>query len=199
MLAAMTRLRIFWGVVALLVIAALAMYAINPFHAATFDPRARILGVLPFRAPSRSMEPTVYEGAIFLANVATLRNRDPRVGEIIVFRYPPNPDVMYLKRVVATGGMTIEMRHGVVYLDGERLPEPWLPTTPITEVDVGGQLMPVREDDLYTDLPPLRVPDGHFFVLGDSRGNSADSRAWGFVPRGLVVGSYMRGFWIEKP
>jgi signal peptidase I len=193
-LVAVTRLRIVWGGLALLVIATLAIYALNPLHAASLDPRARILGVLPLRAQSRSMEPTVHEGAWFLANVTTLRDRDPRVGEIIVFRYPLDPDVMYLKRVVATGGMTIEMRKGVIYLDGVRLAEPWLPVTPITEVDVGGVRMAVHMEDLYADLAPLRVPERHFFVLGDSRGNSVDSRRWGFVPRELVVGSYLKVF-----
>lgn len=190
MLVAVTRLRIVWGGLALLVIAALAMYVLNPFHAATRDPRARILGVLPFRAPSRSMEPTVPEGTIFLANLAALRNRDPRVGEIIVFRYPPRPEVMYVKRVVATGGMTLEMRKGVIYLDGKRLDEPWLPAQPVTEIEFDGRRIPVRPEDLHSDLAPLFVPERHFFVLGDSRGNSEDSRVWGFVPRDLVVGSY---------
>jgi signal peptidase I len=193
-LVAVTRLRIAWGALALVVIAALAMYAINPFHVASLDPRARIIGLLPFRMPSRSMEPTVKEGDIFLASAFSLRNRDPRVGEIVVFRWPVKPDVMFVQRVIAVGGMTIEMRHGVVFLDGKRLPEPWLPQTPITEVEVQGRLVPVSLDDLYTDLSPTRVPEGQFFVLGDSRGNSNDSRHWGFVPRELVVGTYVKMF-----
>lgn len=77
MLSAVTRLRIVWGGLALLVVAAAAMYVLNPFHAASRDPRARIIGLLPFRAPSHSMEPTVKDGAFFLVNVATLSSRDP--------------------------------------------------------------------------------------------------------------------------
>jgi signal peptidase I len=192
MLSAVTRLRIVWGGLALLVIAALAMYALNPYHVASHDPRARILGVLPFRAPSHSMEPTVKEGQFFLANVATLRNRDPGIGEIVVFRYPPRPDVMYLKRVVATGGMTIEMRHGVIYLDGNPLAEPYLPAQPITEMIRDGQRTPLPPEWIYTDMSPIQVPEHHFFLLGDNRGNSEDSRVWGFVPRELVVASYVR-------
>jgi signal peptidase I len=189
-----TRLRIVWGGLALLVIAVLAMYVVNPYHAASRDPRARVLGLIPFRAPSLSMEPTVREGAFFLANVMTLRSRDPRIGEIVVFRYPPNPDVTYLKRVVATGGMTIEMRHGVIYLEGQRLAEPYLPAQPIAEMIRDGQRIPLREADIYYDMPPTRVPERHFFMLGDNRGNSQDSRHWGFVPREMVVASYMPVF-----
>jgi signal peptidase I len=192
MLVAVTRLRIVWVGLALVVIAALAMYAANPFHAATLDPRARITGLLPFRVPSKSMEPTVREGTVCFASAASLRNRDPRVGEIIVFRWPVKPEVMFLQRVIATGGTAVEMRHGVVYLDGTQLAEPWLPREAVTHVEVDGQPMPVRPDDLYADLPPMRVPDGFFFVLGDSRGNSNDSRHWGLVPRELIVGSYVR-------
>lgn len=194
MLVAVTRLRIVWGGLALLVIALLAMYALNPFHAATLDPRARIIGFLPFRTPSMSMEPTIKEGTVFFASVAALRDRDPRIGEIVVFRWPPRPEIMYVKRVIATGGTTVEMRHGVVYLDGKQLDEPWLPATPITEVTFRGERIPLPLDALYADMAPMPVPPGHFFMLGDSRGNSEDSRHWGFVPRELIVGSYVRMF-----
>jgi len=175
-------------------IALLAIYAINPYHVASLDPRPRIIGFEPFTAPSQSMEPTVHEKSFFLANVVTLRNRDPHVGEIIVFRYPPNPDIRYLKRVIATGGMTVEMRKGVVYLDGKRLDEPWLPEHPITEYEIRGERVALSADYLYFDMPPVRVPDHQFFVLGDNRGNSEDSRRWGFVPRELVYGSYTKVF-----
>jgi signal peptidase I len=190
MLVAVTRLRILWGGLALLVIAALAMYALNPFDAASRDPRARVFGLIPFRTPSKSMEPTLREGSLFVANVAALRNRDPRVGEIIVFRYPPNPEIMYVKRVVAAGGMTLEMRHGVVYLDGKPLAEPYLPGRPITEMVYRGQRIPLSPENIYADLPPQRIPEHQFFVLGDNRGNSEDSRVWGNVPRELIVGTY---------
>lgn len=190
MLVAVTRLRIVWATSTLLASAALAMYVVNPFHTASADPRARVLGLIPFRVPSKSMEPTIREGGFVLANVATLRNRDPRVGEIIVFRYPPNPEIMYVKRVIATGGTTIEMRHGVVFLDGKALSEPWLPAQPITETVFRGERIPLPQEYLYSDLAPRSVPDGQFFVLGDNRGNSEDSRVWGTVQRALILGSY---------
>lgn len=194
MLVAVTRRRIVWGGFALVVIAVLAMYAINPYHVASLDPRPRVLGFEPFTAPSQSMEPTVHEKAFFLANVMALRNRDPAIGEIIVFRYPPAPTIKYLKRVIATGGMTVEMRKGVVYLDGKRLDEPWLPKHPITEIVLRGERFALSDDLLYSDMPPARVPENQFFVLGDNRGNSEDSRRWGFVPREFVYGTYVKVF-----
>ena len=61
----------------------------------------------------------MHENQIFVVNVAALRDRDPRVGEIIAFSFPPKPDVDYIKRVVAASGSTIEMRGGTVFLDGK--------------------------------------------------------------------------------
>jgi len=178
-------------------IAVLAMYVINPYHVADADPRPRVLGFTAYRVPSMSMEPTLPDGSVFLVNLMTLRNRDPVVGEIIVFRYPPRPEIKYVKRVIATGGMTVAMRHGAVYLDGERLAEPYLPAQPITEMDYHGERRPLRAEDIYFDMAPVRVPEHHFFLLGDNRGNSEDSRYYGFVPRELVVGtagsSFIRG------
>jgi signal peptidase I len=172
--------------------APLAMYFLNPFNTASEDPRARIFGYLVFRAPSRNMEPTIHEGDTFLVNVATLRTRDPAVGEIIVFQFPPRPEVLYVKRVVATGGTTIEMRKGVIWLDGSKLEEPWLPREPITRTSMNGHQIELRPEDIYYDLPPTPVPEGHFFVLGDNRGNSSDSRHWGLVPRDMIIGVYSR-------
>jgi signal peptidase I len=188
MLGRVARKIIAWVAIGLIVVIPPAMYVLNPFHTASDDPRARILGFTVYRMPARSMEPTIHEGEIFLANVATLRNRDPAVGEIIVFRYPPRPDVFYIKRVIAAGGSTVEMRKGVVYLDGKVLPEPWLPAQPQTETEFRGRLVQFRPEDIYADLAPTPVPPDHFFVLGDNRGNSEDSRRWGFVPRENVIG-----------
>ena len=165
-----------------------ATYVINPFNTASADPRARILGFTLYRSPSRSMEPAMREGDVFIVSAAALRNRDPRIGEIVVFRFPPDPAISYVKRVVATGGTTIEMRKGAVYVDGHAVDEPWLPAEPIRTAVYEGTTMPLREEDIYADLAPLAVPVNHFFVLGDNRGNSSDSRTWGFVPRENMIG-----------
>jgi signal peptidase I len=168
--------------------AAIAIYLINPFDTASDDPRARIIGYTLYRIPSRSMEPTLHEGAIFVVSAAALRNRDPRVGEIAVFRYPPDPAITYVKRVVATGGTTIELRKGALYVDGESVDEPWLPADPIRTFEMNGETVALREEDIHADMAPLAVPKDHFFVLGDNRGNSSDSRVWGLVRREDMIG-----------
>ena len=169
------RLILVFGV--LLLGTAYAMYFINPFNSTSKNPTARIFGYTMYRMPSRSMEPTIHESDVFVVNVAALRDRDPRVGEIIVFKSPPQPEVHFIKRVVAVGGSTIEIRAGTVLLDGMPLDEPYLAAEPIFA-------------DHNDDFGPLEVPAGQFFVLGDNRGNSLDSRFWGTVPRDHVIGVY---------
>jgi signal peptidase I len=188
MLGRVERRKTAWAIVGLVVAIPAAMYVLNPFNTPSKDPRARILGFTVYRVPARSMEPTLKEGDIFVVNVAALRNRDPAVGEIIVFEFPPNPEVSFVKRVVASGGSTLEMRKGVIYVDGKILPEPWLPAQPLTETEYNGEIVRFRPEDIHADLAPTLVPPRHFFVLGDNRGNSSDSRAWGFVPRENVIG-----------
>lgn len=138
-------------------------YFLNPYGVPTWDWRARLLGVTSYRMPSRSMEPTLRDGAIFWVDSAVLRERAPRAQEIVVFRYPPDPTVRFVKRIVAVGG--------------QRLDEPYLPAIP---------LVPDGSDS----FPAVLVPAGSYFVLGDNRGNSADSRVRGFVLRDHVIGIY---------
>jgi len=165
--------------VILLLLVAL-MYFVNPTHTGSYDPILRVSGYAMFRMPARSMEPTLRPNQYFVASSWPLASRDPEVGEVIVFAYPPDPEIMYVKRIVATGGSTIEMRGGAVLLDGRVLPEPWLVPNP-------------EFPDMNADFGPVQVPEEHFFVLGDNRGNSADSRVWGFVPRDNVIGIYSPG------
>ena len=126
-----------------------------------------------FYIPSASMEPTLEKGDRVLVNKLSYDLHDIHRGDIVVFELPPEKvgddgikDL--IKRVIGLPGETIETRDGIVYIDGERLDEPYL------------------ADGVTTDSPPIEkqvVPEGHIFVMGDNRDNSADSR---FANRGPI-------------
>lgn len=188
----MSRQRSPWiaiaAVGAVIIGATVATYFINPFNTASEEPSARLVGYTPYRVPGVSMEPTLRAGKSFIVKTAALRNRDPAVGEIVVFQYPPNPRIHFVSRVVAVGGTTLELRKGELFIDGDHVAQPWLPAEPIRTFEVDGAVMPLREADIFPDLAPLAIPNDHFFVMGDNRGNAEDSRVWGFVPRANMIG-----------
>lgn len=180
--------RVALALIALALLFGIVVYLVNPYHSPLRDPRARILGYMPYRQPSLSMAPTIPQGAIFVVDTHALGHRDPRPGEMVAFLYPPKPSVVYSKRVIAVGGSTIEIRGQRVYVDGKELDEPYVARRTILppEYEEMRGMWPPQ-----SDLPPFRVPDGQFFVLGDNRGNSEDSRVWGTVPRELMVGTFV--------
>ncbi|MEW6523434.1 MAG: signal peptidase I [Bacillota bacterium] len=130
-----------------------------------------------FVVQGSSMEPTLLNSERLLVNKITFRLREPQRGDIIVFRYPRSPDRDYIKRVIAVAGETVEIKLGRVYVDGRVLSEPYL----------------LRSGT--ANFPVTMVPDGHVFVLGDNRGNSDDSRAFGPVPLELIKGKAFFVFW----
>jgi signal peptidase I len=132
-----------------------------------------------FYIPSESMEPTLHKGDRILVNKWSYRLHDVNRGDVVVFERPENaaslnpqddiPDL--IKRVVGLPGDTVEGRDGSVYVNGKRLVEPYLPATTRTDT-----------------FEPIDVPEGEVFVMGDNRGNSTDSRAFGPIDEGLIVG-----------
>lgn len=103
-------------------------------------------------------------------------------GDIIVFRYPLNPEETFLKRVAAVGGDRLEIRDGVVYINSRPVNEPYA----------------VHRRPLYAaqeQMRPMVIPRGKLFVMGDNRDNSSDSREWGLVPMENVIGEPMLVYW----
>ncbi|MDQ7844810.1 MAG: signal peptidase I [Armatimonadota bacterium] len=139
--------------------------------------------VQAFYIPSGSMEPTLQVGDRILVGKFTYRFEEIRRGDVIVFHYPLNPGKDFVKRVVGLGGETVELRDGMVLING----------TPIRELYptalAGG------DRACTSNYGPQKVPPGELFVLGDNRCNSEDSRFFGFVPRSNVVGKALFIYW----
>lgn len=163
--------------------------------------------VKPYRIPSESMEPTLDIGQRVLVNRIGNRFNDPEVGDIVVFHPPqgaevnrcaddrsgqntPRPcaestpdraDVNFIKRVVAGPGDTVAVEEGHVILNGERQDEPFIRAC-------GGAPECNMPD-------PITVPADHWYMMGDNRGRSADSRIWGPVPKEWIIGGAFATYW----
>lgn len=124
-----------------------------------------------------SMEPTLHDNERLIANKISYRFETPERGEIIIFRPPLEIKRNYIKRIIGVPGDKIEITDGEIYINSEKLEEPYV------------------KSRSYENIPPTIVPDNSFFVLGDNRPNSSDSRYWGFVPRKNVVGRAWIVFW----
>jgi len=154
-----------------------------------------------YRIPSGSMEDTLLVGDFLLANKflygsrIPLTNihlpeiRDPEPGDVVIFKFPKDPSMIYIKRCVAVGGQTVQVRDKVLYVDGKAVEMP--PTGKHTDTNNGrGRLETPRDN-----FGPYRVPDGSYFMMGDNRDNSYDSRYWSAVPRELIQGKAMMIHW----
>jgi signal peptidase I len=151
------------------------MYLVNPLKIVSYDPLLRVCGFKPFRMPSTSMEPTIHRNDVFIAYAWPYWHEDPRPGDIVVFRYPSDPAVFFAKRIIAAGGSTVEIVEGVTIVDGQPIREPYVDSSN-------------RQTPASLRMQPVEVSANSYFVMGDNRDNSDDSRSWGFVPRSGILG-----------
>ena len=131
-----------------------------------------------FWIPSESMVPTIEVNDKVIVTNFSYWFDDPQRGDVIVFKYPLNTRTDYIKRCIGLPGETVEFRDSRLYINGEPVAEPYLP-----------------EDLTFDDYGPVTVPEGQYFVCGDNRNNSADSRAWGFLDRSLIIGKAQCIYW----
>jgi signal peptidase I len=136
-----------------------------------------IMGVRPGQVSGLSMEPRIDSDEDVLINALAYRLGAPRRGDVVAFRHERSAPSVYLKRLVGLPGDRLEIKRGVVIVNGSILPEPY-----------------VRYADRRS-TPPLVVPPGSYFVLGDNRANSDDSRSWGFVPAADLIGRAVFAVW----
>lgn len=152
--------------------------------------------VQAFKIPSESMLDTLLVGDHLLAtkfdyglkvpftDISIFDGSAPEIGDIVIFKYPKDPDVDFIKRVIGVPGDVIEVRNKQLYRNGQPVRESYIR---FTEPD---RILPVRDN-----FGPVTVAEGEFFVMGDNRDNSMDSRFWGTVPRKDILAKAWRIYW----
>lgn len=155
-----------------------------------------------FKIPSGSMLPTLLIGDHLLVNkfkygvkvpftgTTILPFGKPVRGDIIVFRYPRDRSIDYIKRLIGTPGDTVELRKQVLLVNGEKVDDPY------------AWIEPNSLRSPKATFGPVTVPEGSYFVMGDNRNNSSDSRFWGFVDQKDILGNAFILYWswdLKKP
>ena len=154
-----------------------------------------------FKIPTGSMKPNLLVGDHLIVNKfifaptrfaferALLPMRPIERGDIVVFKFPEEPERDFIKRVIGLPGDTLELRNQTVSINGQALTEPYAHYLfpPAAEGQVNG--------DLRRKYGPVTVPDGHYFMMGDNRDDSQDSRFWGFLPQSYVKGRALFIYW----
>jgi signal peptidase I len=139
----------------------------------------RTWGFSVARVEGKAMSPTLQDQNRLIVNHVAYLVSGPDVGDIAMIRYPADPEKKFVERIVARGGDRIEIKDGHLYRNGDRIHEPYL----------------AAEPGMPEDWGPQEVPAGHYFVMGDNRGNSSDSRHWGPVQSGYVLGRVGIRWW----
>jgi len=148
-----------------------------------------------FKIPTGSMEQNLLIGDHLIVNKMIfapaqtrferlfMPTRPIRRGDVVVFKYPKEPERDFVKRVIGLPGDTIELHRKTVYINGKPLTEPYVQF--LEPASTGG---PPRVDDLREEYAPVTIPSDQYFMMGDNRDNSEDSRYWGFMPASYVKG-----------
>jgi signal peptidase I len=158
--------------------------------------------VQAFKIPTGSMENNLLIGDHLLVNKfvfapaatgaehALLPMRDIHRGDVVVFKYPDEPERDFIKRVIGLPGETLELRNKKVYINGQPLDEPY-----VHFLEPASESQEVTSFDVRERYGPVHVPEGQYFVMGDNRDNSQDSRYWGFLPKHYIKGKALMIYW----
>lgn len=159
--------------------------------------------VQAFKIPTGSMENNLLVGDHLLVNKfvfgpsetglerVLLPITEIQRGDVVVFKFPQEPERDFIKRVIGLPGETLELRNKAVYVDGNQLDEPYVHFL-VPPVDGSAE---VAAYDVREQYGPVTIPPGHYFVMGDNRDNSQDSRYWGFLSRDLIKGKALMVYW----
>ena len=129
----------------------------------------------PFVVEGQSMEPNFHDNELLIVEKVSYLLHEPRRGEVIVFRFPGSPNLNYIKRIVGVPGDRVSIHDGAVFLNGERLQETYL-----NGIETFAPT--------FSSVEETTLGANQYFVLGDNRAHSSDSREWGVVPRLNIVG-----------
>ena len=151
------------------------------FSAAVYATLIVTFGFQVARVEGQSMAPTLEDQDRLIVNklVYQLPSHKPQIGDIVMLYYPLDPDKSFVKRVVAEPGDTIRSVNGRVYRNDVPLPDDFIPEEYSAQRHVG----------------PAHVPQGQYFVMGDHRNNSSDSRTWDWVPKKYIIGKVQMRWW----
>ena len=130
-----------------------------------------------YRVVGQSMEPTLQQDQRLIVSKLSYRLHEPQRGDIIVFHDPQDPSRNLIKRIIGLPGEILEIRNGQVFINEQQLNESYLASHNLRE------------------QPPTPIPDGYYFVMGDNRNNSSDSRSWGVLSADQIVGKAAFTYW----
>ncbi|PIT89421.1 MAG: signal peptidase I [Candidatus Levybacteria bacterium CG10_big_fil_rev_8_21_14_0_10_36_7] len=139
----------------------------------------------PYQVNGESMFPTYHDGEYILTNLITLKIDDPKRGDVIVFQSPTNNEKDFIKRIIGQPGDTVKLQDGKVYVNDQELDESVYLSSDVRTY--GGSFL--------ADGTQVTVPTDNYFVLGDNRNFSSDSREWGFVSKGELIGKSLVVYW----
>ncbi len=138
----------------------------------------------PHLVSGNSMVPNFIDGDYIITNKLATRFSTPKRGEVIILKYPRDFNKVFIKRIVGMPGERIKITDGIVSINGQILQEPYLPKDTVTQVR-----------GFISDGEELTIPDGQYFVMGDNREGSSDSREWGPLKRELIIGQAIFRYW----
>jgi len=144
--------------------------------------------VQAFKIPSGSMIPTLVQGDKLFVNKFIYRFHEPERWDIVVFKYPEDPKKDFIKRMIAFEGETVEIRDGMIHINGR----------PQTPPDGIREIFYYNQEPFGGRSQKITVPDDSYFVLGDNSLSSRDSRYWGFVPKKYMVGKAFFRWWPPR-
>ena len=138
----------------------------------------RMFVLQPFYIPSESMVPSLQVGDRIIVSKLSYHFSEPKRGDVMVFKFPLDPSRDFVKRTIGIGGESLAIRDSNLYINGVQVQEDYLPKGPS-----------------FDDFGPEEVPAGSYFMMGDNRNNSDDSRVWGPMPEENIVGKAVLIYW----